>query len=154
MAIGADGTRSVPATLRTDRHGFRWSFRFGYVSFDDYSRSRTFHPADSIREIVRYRCVGLSEGFRKMTNHLSQLSKLPVRVIVRLAEKKVPVEYLVDLSPGVMLMFDKSCEDLLELYVNNQLLCRGEAVKIGEKFGLKINELNSSTAQQERVISG
>ena len=34
-----------------------------------------------------------------------------------------------------MLAFDKSCEDLLGLYVNNQVYARGEAVKIGEKFG-------------------
>ncbi|NOX53359.1 MAG: hypothetical protein GXP27_02760 [Planctomycetes bacterium] len=87
-----------------------------------------------------------------MAEHLDELKKLPVQVIVRLAEKKIPVGQLIDLSPGALLMFDKSCEDLLDMYVNNQLYCRGEAVKIGEKFGLKINEVQARVEREEKVI--
>jgi len=87
-------------------------------------------------------------------NHVEQLKKLPVEAIVRLAEKRVPIARLTELSPGVLLMFEKSCEELLDLYVNNQLFCRGEAVKIGEKFGLKINEVRSRVVREEKVVYG
>lgn len=78
---------------------------------------------------------------------------LPVTVSVRLAEKKIELGTLLSLSPGVLIPFNKSCEDLLDLYVNNQLYCRGEAVKIGEKFGLKINEVGIEEVRESSVVS-
>ncbi len=83
-----------------------------------------------------------------------RLMGLPVEIIVQLATKKIEISQLRQLTPGALVTFDKSCEDLLDLYVNNQLLCRGEAVKIGEKFGLKINEVGAVEVREERVLSG
>ena len=62
-------------------------------------------------------------------------------VVVRLAERKITLDALRKVAPGSLITFSKSCEDLLDLYVNNRLLARGEAVKIGEKFGLKVNRV-------------
>ena len=76
-------------------------------------------------------------------NRLRRLMKLSVPIIVTLAEKKIPLSQLLTLGPGAIVQFDKSCEDLLDLQVNNQVYCRGEAVKIGEKFGLKVTELGA-----------
>ena len=73
-----------------------------------------------------------------------RLMKLPVTVTVRLAERQVELKQMLNLSPGSLLTFDKSCDELLDLYVNNQLYGRGEAVKIGEKFGLKINKIGDT----------
>jgi flagellar motor switch protein FliN/FliY len=70
-----------------------------------------------------------------------RLMKLPVPVAVHLAERKIDMSQLLGMAPGSLLTFEKSCEDLLDLYVNNRIYARGEAVKIGEKFGLKINEM-------------
>ncbi|QDT36426.1 FliM/FliN family flagellar motor switch protein [Stratiformator vulcanicus] len=81
-----------------------------------------------------------------------RLRKLPVQVIVRLAEKKIDLRQLLALSPGSLIMFNKSCEDLLDLYVNNQRYCRGEAVKIGEKFGLKVDEVGIVEKRQQKVL--
>lgn len=74
---------------------------------------------------------------------IRRLLKLPVKVVVKLAEKRMPLGQYLTLSPGAIVTFDKSCEDLLDMYVNNSLYARGEAVKIGEKFGLKINEVGA-----------
>src|SRR5262245_27611452 len=69
---------------------------------------------------------------------LARLRRLPVQVSVRLAETRIPMSQLMNIAPGMLIPFNKSCDDLLDLYVNNARFCRGEAVKIGEKFGLKI----------------
>ena len=81
------------------------------------------------------------------------LNQLPVSINVRLAEKKLDLEQLMNISPGTLITFNKSCEDLLELYVNNSLYCRGEAVKIGEKFGLKISEVNSRHYKESSILN-
>jgi len=83
---------------------------------------------------------------------IEKLKKMPVTISVRLAEKRIVMEQLLSISPGALLTFNKSCEDLLDLYVNNVLYCRGEAVKIGEKFGLKINDLRPVDQHEPSVL--
>lgn len=72
---------------------------------------------------------------------LRRLLKVPVSVTVRIAEKKVNLQNVLMLTPGALLTFNKSCESLLDLYVNNCHYGQGEAVKIGEKFGLKLTDV-------------
>lgn len=83
---------------------------------------------------------------------LARLRNLPVSVSVRLAEKKIPLSQLLSVTPGMLIMFNKSCDDLLDLYVNNSRYCRGEAVKIGENFGLKINQVGIVEETPHKVI--
>jgi len=83
---------------------------------------------------------------------LGRLRNVPVQVVVRLAEKKVEMGQVVSIAPGALITFGKNCEELLDLYVNNRLYCRGEAVKIGEHFGLKINEVGAVRVREERVF--
>lgn len=82
----------------------------------------------------------------------SRLRQLPVTVSVRLAEKKIPMSQLLGITPGMLITFNKSCEDLLDLYVNNSRYCRGEAVKIGENFGLKINQVGIKEEIPKKII--
>lgn len=84
---------------------------------------------------------------------LNRVRNVPVPVIVKLAQKRISLETLMSLSPGSIVIFDKSCDDLLDLFVNNRLYCRGEAVKIGEKFGLKVNEVGSVEQRSSAIIS-
>lgn len=83
---------------------------------------------------------------------LLRVSRIPVPVIVKLAERKINVGELLALSAGSIVTFEKSCEDLLDLMVNDQLYARGEAVKIGEKFGIKIAETGSQEIPLARVL--
>ncbi|MGE3314176.1 MAG: FliM/FliN family flagellar motor switch protein [Planctomycetaceae bacterium] len=89
------------------------------------------------------------DEFRQRTR---RLFNLPVSVSVRLAEKKIPMGQLLSITPGALITFNKPCEDLLDLYINNSRYCRGEAVKIGEKFGLKVHEVGVVEVRKEKVI--
>jgi len=90
----------------------------------------------------------------RQVDALARLRPIPVPISVRLAEKRIQVSQLLSITPGALITFNKSCEDLLELYVNNALICRGEAVKIGENFGLKINQLGVPQQQQSKLVTG
>jgi len=82
----------------------------------------------------------------------ARILDLPVAVSVRLAGKKIEVNQLTELTPGSLITFDKSCEDMLDLYVNNHRYCRGEAVKIGEKFGLKITQVGVVEVREQKIV--
>ena len=81
-----------------------------------------------------------------------RLKDLPVDVVVTLAEKKIDVGQLLAITPGALIPFSKPCEDLLDLYVNNHLHARGEAVKIGEKFGLKVSRIGIDDERVSPVL--
>ncbi len=72
---------------------------------------------------------------------LARILNIQVPVIVRLAEKEVPMREVLNMSIGSIIEFDKSVEDSLELMVNNKPTSLGEVVTIGEKFGLKVTDI-------------
>ncbi len=83
---------------------------------------------------------------------LRRIRGLNVPVIVTLAERRIELDELLCLGPGSLITFDKPCEDLLEMLVNDKIYARGEAVKIGEKFGLKISEVGYKPQRASRIL--
>jgi flagellar motor switch protein FliN/FliY len=45
------------------------------------------------------------------------------------------------LGPGAIIEFVKASDEPLELLINNKAIALGDAVKVGENFGLKINQI-------------
>lgn len=72
------------------------------------------------------------------TRSLLQL-KLPVSVV--LAQTRQPIKEIVRLSPGMLIQFKKPCEELIELRVGNEQVALGEAVKVGDKFGIRLSSV-------------
>jgi flagellar motor switch/type III secretory pathway protein FliN len=64
-----------------------------------------------------------------------------VPVVVTLAEKRQKLSRIIELGPGAIIQFDKSCEEMLELEVGTRHVALGEAVKVGDKFGLRITAM-------------
>ncbi len=69
------------------------------------------------------------------------LLHVKVPVVVTLAKKRQPVCRIVELGPGCIIQFDKSCEDMLDLNLGGRMIANGEAVKVGDKFGLRITNI-------------
>ena len=69
------------------------------------------------------------------------LLRIKVPVVVTLAEKRQKLGRIVEIGPGSILQFDKSCDEMLNLEVGNQPIACGEAVKVGDKFGLRITAM-------------
>ena len=76
--------------------------------------------------------------YNRLPKYTRSLLKIDVPLRVVLAEKKQSLANIMELGPGSIIQFTKSCEDMLELHVENQVVAQGEAVKVGDKFGLRI----------------
>src|SRR3954471_23316064 len=72
---------------------------------------------------------------------LGRILRLEVPVIVKLAERKLTLSEVMRLGPGAIIEFIKSNEEPLELLINNKAIGLGDAVKVGENFGLKISQI-------------
>jgi len=66
---------------------------------------------------------------------------MEVPVIVKLAQRTLTTAEIMRLGPGAIIEFVKSSDEPLELLINNKTIGMGEAVKVGENFGLKITQI-------------
>jgi len=73
--------------------------------------------------------------------HCRSLLRVEVPIVVTLAEKRQPLGRIVELGPGSIIQFEKSCEEMLELSVGDCPVATGEAVKVGDKFGLRVTSV-------------
>ena len=60
---------------------------------------------------------------------------------VNLASKKMPLGEVIEIGPGSIITFDKACHDPLEIQVSGQPIASGDAVKVGERFGVRITQM-------------
>ena len=90
-----------------------------------------------------------AEGVPFLPTYSRSLLKIEVPVAVKLVETRQPVSRVLDLALGTILQLDKSCEETLSLEVGDQEIARGEVVKVGDRFGLRITSI---TLPQERFI--
>jgi flagellar motor switch protein FliN/FliY len=72
---------------------------------------------------------------------VQRILRLKVPVIVKLAERRLMLSEVMRLGVGAILEFSKSSDEPLELLINNKPIGIGEAVKVGENFGLRITQV-------------
>jgi flagellar motor switch/type III secretory pathway protein FliN len=68
---------------------------------------------------------------------VKRMLRLRVPVIVRLACRRMPIHSVRKLSIGTIIEFEKGIDSPLDLMINNQHIGHGEAVKVGEHYGLR-----------------
>lgn len=67
--------------------------------------------------------------------------KIRVPVAVVLARARRPIKSILELGVGSIIQFDKSCDELLELEIDRTIVAYGEAVKVGDKFGIRLSSV-------------
>ena len=70
--------------------------------------------------------------------YANSLLRIEVPVVVTLATSTQTVRQILELGPGSIITFEKSCEEMLDLYAGGHHIAVGEAVKVGDKFGLRL----------------
>jgi flagellar motor switch protein FliN/FliY len=78
--------------------------------------------------------------------HTQSLLRIGVPVAVTLAAQRKSVQEIIELGPGAIIKFDKTCDEPLELCVGGQPIATGEVVKVGDKFGLRVGRLKKVAA--------
>lgn len=85
--------------------------------------------------------AGIEAELNSLPAHARKLLQVCVPLQVKLASQRKSVQEIVELGPGSIVKFDKTCDEPLELMVGDRVFARGEVVKVGDKFGLRIHGL-------------
>ncbi len=82
---------------------------------------------------------------------LEFLFDVPLQVSVEVGRARILLKDLLQMGEGYVVELDKLAGEPLDLYVNSRLIARGEAVKVGEKFGIKLTEVVSQSDRIEKL---
>ena len=79
--------------------------------------------------------------------NLTRILKLDVPLTVVIAEQSFPIARLLELQPGKVLEFDKPFDAPLELMIDDRRIATGQAVLVGDRFGLRIGNIRDKPAR-------
>jgi flagellar motor switch protein FliN/FliY len=82
---------------------------------------------------------------------LDFLYDVPLQISVEVGRSKILLKDLLRMGEGYVIELDKMAGEPLDLYVNSRLIARGEAVMVGEKFGIRLTDVISTSDRIEKL---
>jgi flagellar motor switch protein FliN/FliY len=90
-------------------------------------------------------------GSPRKDRNLGLILDIPLRVTVELGRTKMPVSELLNLTQGSVVELSKLAGEPMEVFVNDKLIAKGEAVVVNEKFGVRLTDIISPTERVESL---
>lgn len=66
---------------------------------------------------------------------------VPVELTVEIGRKSMRIGEILKLGPGSIVELSKLNGEPLDIYANHRLVARGEAVVVGERYGVRLTEV-------------
>ena len=85
--------------------------------------------------------------------NVNRILGMSVPLTVKLAEREMTVEAILEFSVGTIVEFEVPFDYELMLEVAGQTIGYGQAVKVGEKFGLRVSRIGT-VAQRINALAG
>jgi flagellar motor switch protein FliN/FliY len=92
---------------------------------------------------------GAQEASRQVD--LTFLLDVPLQVTVELGRTRMTIENLLKLTQGSVVELSQMVGEPLDIYVNNRLMARGEAVIMKDKFAMRIVDVISPERRIENL---
>ncbi len=83
--------------------------------------------------------------------NLDFILDIPLKISVELGRTKLLINELLQLAQGSVIELNKLAGEPLEVFVNDKLIARGEAVVVNEKFGVRITDIMSPMERIEKL---
>lgn len=118
----------------------------------DHQRSNTLNPEET-KELLKENSQQSfnPEGQGSLIRDLEFLYEVPLQISVEVGRAKILLKDLLQMNEGYVVELDKHAGEPLDLYANSRLIARGEAVKVGDKFGIKLTEVISQSDRVEKL---
>lgn len=78
---------------------------------------------------------------------LHVLRDVEVELTVEIGRCRRRIADVLKVAPGQTIELSKAAGEPVDIYVNGQLIGRGEAVVLGDRYGVRITELVSATTE-------
>lgn len=92
-----------------------------------------------------------SSSSKKSDRGLNFLYDIPLQISVEVGRSKILLRDLLKMGEGYVIELDKLAGEPLDLYVNSKLIAKGEAVMVGDKFGIRLTDVVSTADRIENL---
>lgn len=104
---------------------------------------------EAVEDLARA-AEGVVQATQEMPRNLDFLLDVYLQVSVEVGRTRMTIQDLLQLGQGSVVELTKLAGEPLDVYINNRLVARGEAVIVNEKFGIRITDIIS---QSDRIES-
>jgi flagellar motor switch protein FliN/FliY len=94
---------------------------------------------------------GRTSKDQKGGRELNFLYDIPLQISVEVGRSKILLRDLLKMGEGYVIELDKLAGEPLDLYVNSKLIAKGEAVMVGDKFGIRLTDVVSTADRIENL---
>jgi len=88
------------------------------------------------------------------SGELGRVLEIPLVVHVELGRRRMRISELLSLQPGSVLELDAEASAPLAIYANRTLVAHGEAVVVGDHYGVRITRIVSPEERAVRLAGG
>lgn len=82
---------------------------------------------------------------------VERILEVPLTLQVELGRRRMKIRELLDVAVGSVVELNAASGTPLMLYANNTLVAQGEAVIVGEHYGIRITEIVSPSERVRRL---
>lgn len=123
---------------------------------DSTSAENSRPDPDEIKELLQSDKASpdkpeMSKVGQKDDRGLNFLYDIPLQISVEVGRSKILLRDLLKMGEGYVIELDKLAGDPLDLYVNSKLIAKGEAVMVGDKFGIRLTDVVSTADRIENL---
>ena len=120
-------------------------------NLDDISWDDVQDELDEQRDMIKKSAAPEKASQSKDVPNLDFILDIPLKISVELGRTKLLVNELLQLAQGSVIELNKLAGEPLEVFVNDKLIARGEAVVVNEKFGVRITDIMSPMERIEKL---
>ncbi|MEA3416203.1 MAG: flagellar motor switch protein FliN [Thermodesulfobacteriota bacterium] len=88
---------------------------------------------------------------KKASLDIDFILDIPLTVTVELGRGRMLISELLQLGQGSVVELTKLAGEPMEVFVNNQLIARGEVVVVNEKFGVRLTDVVSPAERLNKL---
>lgn len=95
----------------------------------------------------------MSESDDVVPEGLERILEIPLTITVELGRRKMRIGELLQVGVGGVLSLDTIAGAPLSIYANHTLIAQGEAVVVGERYGIRVTDIVSPSERVRRLGS-
>ena len=109
------------------------------------------NESEEVVENLARAADGVMQATQEMPRNLDFLLDVYLQVSVEVGRTRMTIQDLLQLGQGSVVELSKLAGEPLDVYINNRLVARGEAVIVNEKFGIRITDIISQSDRLESL---
>ena len=91
------------------------------------------------------------ESVEEVAENLKVLENIDVVLTVEVGRTEITIRDLLRLNEGSVVELDRLAGDPLDILVNNTKIAKGEVVRVGERFGVRLGEIVDPEKRVESI---